>query len=63
MTRNELYRRFGPQLIEAIVLVVKDEINIIRTQLGLSERTNEQIRNVVSSKLESLPDYDWMESE
>lgn len=61
MTRNELYEHFGPKLVEAIVLVVKDEINLLRLQLGLSERTNEQIRNVVSSKLESLSDYGWME--
>jgi len=60
MTRNELYRRFGPKLIEAIVLIVKDEINLMRSQLGLPERTNEQIKNAISNKLESLSDYDWM---
>lgn len=60
MTREELYRKFGPLLIEAIVLIIKDEINILRTELGLPERTNEQIRIAVSDKLFSLPKYDWM---
>ena len=63
MTRNELYQRFGPKLLEAIVLIIKDEINLLRTELGLPERTNEQIRNAVSAKLESLSDYDWMKEE
>ena len=29
LTREELYRMFGPILLEAVALVVKDEINIL----------------------------------
>ncbi len=60
MTREELYRMFGPKLIEAIVLVIKDEINLLRTQHGLPERTNEQIVGAIGNKLNSIADYDWM---
>ena len=60
MTREEIYRLFGPLLIEAIVLIIKDEINILRTNAGLPERTNQQVINAIEAKLNSLPDYDWM---
>lgn len=63
MTRNELYRKFGPVLLEAIVLVIKDEINILRTQAGLPERTNEQIMTAIENKLNSLEKYSWMKRE
>jgi len=61
MTRAELYRHFGAKLIEAIVLIIKDEINILRTEAGLAERTNQQIINSIETKLASLEDYDWMD--
>ena len=60
MTREEIYRLFGPLLIEAIVLIIKDEINILRTNAGLPERTNQQVINAIEAKLNSLPDYEWM---
>jgi len=63
MTREEIYIKFGPLLVEAIVLVIKDEINILRTQAGLSERTNEQIINAVSEKINTLEKYEWMNKE
>jgi len=59
-TREELYRKFGPMLIEAIVLVIKDEINILRTEAGLPERTNEQILIAIDNKLSPLSKYKWM---
>ena len=63
MTREKLYQCFGPKLLEAVVLIIKDEINLLRAELGLPKRTNKQIINAVSAKLESLPDYDWMREE
>jgi len=60
MTRDELYERFGPLLIEAIVLIIKDEINLLRQQHDLSERTNQQIIDTISNKLSILSEYDWM---
>jgi len=61
VTREDLYRRFGPLIVEALVLITKDEINILRQEAGLSERTNQQIMNALENKLNSLTKYDWME--
>lgn len=62
MTRDELYQRFGPKLIETIVLVVRDEINLLRSQHSLPERTNQDIIDALSSKLSNISNYDWMEN-
>ena len=62
-TREQLYRKFGPQLIEAIVMVIKDEINILRTQHGMAERTNQQLIDAIDTKLADVNDYDWMKEQ
>ena len=60
MTREELYQHFGPLLTETIVLIILDEINILRLQHGLPERTGQQVMNAISNKLSNLSKYDWM---
>lgn len=60
IARDELYRKFGPILIEALVLIIKDEINLLRTEHGLSERTNQQLMDAIENKLNNLSLYDWM---
>jgi hypothetical protein len=44
------------RLIRAYAEVVKDEINIIRAHLGLSERTMAQLRAAIKNKLKELND-------
>lgn len=61
ITREELYRMFGPKLLEAIVLIIKDEINLLRAELNLSARTDQQIIDAIETKLGILSDYDWMD--
>jgi hypothetical protein len=61
MTRNEAYRRFGPKLLEAIVRKLVDEINILRLEAGLAQRTQAQVLDALVAEYQSLPDYDWME--
>ena len=60
-TREKLYQKFGPLLVEAIVLVIKDEINLLRTEAGLQERTNQQLLDAVDTKLSGLSIPDWMQ--
>lgn len=60
MIRDELYQKFGPVLIEAVVLVVRDEINTLRALAGKQERTKQQMIDAVETKLNSLDTYDWM---
>ncbi len=62
MTRDELYKQFGPKLLEAVVLMIKDEINALRIANGLAERTNEQLINALETKIENLFDYSWAEN-
>ena len=59
-TRDELYHAFGPKLIEAIALVIKDELNILRAEHSLADRTSQQIVDAVETKLASITDYDWI---
>ena len=62
MTREELYKAFGPMLLEAVVLIIKDEINILRTNASLPERTNQQIIDAIETKLTTLNKYNWMDN-
>ena len=62
MNREELYQKFGPMLVEAIVLIIKDEINILRGKANLPERTNLQIMTAIGNKISSLEKYSWMEN-
>jgi hypothetical protein len=59
-TREELYRKFGPILVDAVTQVLKDEINILREAVGLPKRTNAQVVDAIAAKLETIPMYDWM---
>lgn len=58
--RDDEMKKFGPKLLEAIVLVTMSEINILRSAAGLAPRTADQLLNAIKSELDSLPDYDWM---
>jgi len=60
-TREDLYRKFGPQLVEALVLIIRDEINTLRGKVGLPERTNQQIMDAIDNRLTNdVPIYNWM---
>ena len=58
--RDEIMSRFGPLLLEAFALMVLDEINILRQQLGLQPRTPQQLLNQIGNHSTTLPKYDWM---
>ena len=60
MTRDELYQHFGPLLVEALARIIKDEINILRAEHGLPDRTNQQIMDALDTTLGTLAKYDWM---
>jgi len=57
--REDLYGRFGPELIEAVVKMVLDEINILRVEASLPERTTQQVMTALETKLDGLADMDW----
>ena len=56
MTREELYIQFGPKLLEAVALLILDEINVLRGLASLPPRTQQQLVNVLEAKLSTIPD-------
>ena len=60
MTREELYQKFGPKLVDAFAQVVLDEVNLLREHVGLPVRNSAQLVDAISNKLENIPDYNWM---
>jgi len=53
-TREELYRKFGPKMIEALIQLLRDKV----PELGAF--TSQQIMDALDNKIEAIPDYDWM---
>lgn len=59
--RDELYRKFGPILLEAQILVLLEQINILRQNQGMPEITEQDLIDSLNNHLSSLQPYDWME--
>lgn len=59
--RDDLFRKFGPILTEAICLVLLDEINALRDNQGMPEITEQDIIDRLNNHLNELEPYDWME--
>jgi len=57
---EELYRSFGPKLIDAVVRVVRKEINTLRQEHSLPEYTLTQVATAIKDELDNIPDYPWM---
>ncbi len=60
ITRADLYKAFGPLLLEAIVKVTLNEINVVRANAGLSARTNQQLMDALETELATLDPHNWM---
>ena len=58
--REYLYSQFGPKLLEAICLVLKEQINNLRSIHGLPPFSNAQVLAAIKTELASLPDFDFM---
>jgi len=58
--RDDTMHMFGPILLEAFALMVLDEVNIIRQQLGLPLRTKQQLLQTINNHTTTLQPYDWM---
>lgn len=60
--RNELFRKFGPKLAEAMAEAVLDQLNVLGglVKPAQDEITKQQMMDTILTKLEALSDYDWM---
>jgi len=53
-----LFKHFGLRLVKAVVLVLIDEINVLRVKAGLAERTPQQAISAIQAKYDSLQSDD-----
>ncbi|MBA7613777.1 hypothetical protein ES703_21033 [subsurface metagenome] len=63
VTRSEVFRRFGPFLNEAMMLVILEEVNVLRSFAGKPPRTEQQMLDQLGNHSTSLEPYDWMKEE
>lgn len=49
-TKDHYTQLFGPQLVKAMAFVILDEINVLRVNAGLPERTRTQMIKAIEGK-------------
>ncbi len=57
--RSEVFKLFGPKLLEGFLGLILKEINELRTAAGLPPRTKIQAHDEIMNDAQHLPDYDW----
>lgn len=58
--RDELMQKFGPLLLESFGRIIFDDLNRIRSQVGMPSITWEQFFTEINNHLSTLEPYDWM---
>lgn len=58
--RNDTYQKFGPILLEAVCLVLLDQVNRLRKEQGMPKITERDIIDNLNNHLNKLQPYDWM---
>ena len=59
--RDDLFVKFGPILLEALVIMIVDEANRVRSELGMQPITKEMFFDEINNHLSELLPYEWME--
>ena len=59
--RDELFRRFGPLLFEAMIMSMVEEWNEHRRARGWPDITAQDVLDRIENHLTELEPYDWME--
>lgn len=58
--RDELFRQFGPLLIEALFDFLLENVNTLRQNQGMPEITKDDYLTLLSNHITELEPYDWM---
>lgn len=58
--RDELFRLFGPILIEAVTDFLLDNINTLRKEQGMKEITKDEFCTMLLNHVTKLEPYSWM---
>ena len=59
--RDNVYKKFGPLLLEALIDKMLDEINELRTHAGKPPRPKEAFLGSAHNHMAHLTEYDWPE--
>lgn len=58
--RDELFAKFGPLLIEAMVEMTLENINVLRKEQGMHEISKDDYLTQLLNHVSELNPYDWM---
>jgi len=58
--RDDVFRMFGPKLLEGIIELIFKHENMFRSKLGLPALTKQQMYDEITNVANNLPDYKWM---
>ena len=56
MARPELYLHFGPEMVHAIVILIVEQLNVLRNKAGLPDITKAQVETALKAKFDELTD-------
>lgn len=59
--RDDLMRKFGPILLEAIIRITVEDLNRIRAHVGMQPITEQMFMEQINNDLAHLEPYDWMQ--
>lgn len=54
MPRQQVYEHFGPEMIHAMVILIVEQINILRVKAGLPEITKDQVQAKLKTEFDRL---------
>ena len=54
MPRPKLYLHFGPEMLHAIVILLVEQLNILRNKTGLPDITKAQVETALKAKFDEL---------
>lgn len=58
--RDEVFRKFGPLLLEAITDFLLDNVNTLRLEQGMPKITKDEYLTQLLNHVTELEPYDWM---
>jgi len=61
--RDDLFQQFGPYLTEAFMLLIWEEVNRIRSHVGMPAITKQDVLDQINNHLSGIEPYDWMTEE
>ncbi len=59
--RDDLMHKWGPLLLEAVVRLMVDECNRLRSKLNMPAINKEMFFDQINNHLSEVEPYDWME--